>query len=173
VSTRSKAARPEGNGAAIAWNHTKRGREWQVLSPLGRRKGAENLTVSGGEAAMTRQDYDALCGGLPHAAHVVQWGDASVWKIGGKVFAIGGWSGGPEFGVTFKCSEASFAILKKLPGLRPAPYLASRGLSWIQRIDARSLSDHDLKEYVRQSYAMVLAALPEKTQGALGVGVFR
>jgi predicted DNA-binding protein (MmcQ/YjbR family) len=116
---------------------------------------------------MTREDYDAFCKSLRHATHVVQWGDASVWKIGGKVFAIGGWFDGPEFAVTFKCSVASFAILRELPGLRPAPYLASRGLSWIQRTDARSLSDHDLKEYVRQSYAMVLAALPKKTQGAL------
>jgi predicted DNA-binding protein (MmcQ/YjbR family) len=84
------------------------------------------------------------------------------------VFAIGGWSHGDEFTVSFKCSEASFAILSELPGLRPAPYLASRGLSWIQRIDTRSFSDHDLKQYIRQSYAMVLAALPKKTQGALG-----
>jgi predicted DNA-binding protein (MmcQ/YjbR family) len=75
--------------------------------------------------------------------------------------------------VTFKCSEASFAILKELPGLRPAPYLASRGLSWIQRIDARSLSDTDLKAYVQQSYAMILGALPKKTQTALGVRVSR
>ena len=45
-------------------------------------------------APMTREDYDAFCGSLPHATHVVQWGDASVWKIGGKVFAIGGWSDG-------------------------------------------------------------------------------
>ena len=121
---------------------------------------------------MTREDYDAFCASLPHATQVVQWGGASVWKIGGKVFAIGGWSDGPQFAVTFKCSEASFAILKELPGLRPAPYLASRGLSWVQRIDARSLSDHDLKEYVRRSYAMVLAALPKKTQGALGARLF-
>jgi predicted DNA-binding protein (MmcQ/YjbR family) len=118
--------------------------------------------------AMTREDYDAFCGALPHATHVVQWGDASVWKIGGKVFAIGGWSDGPGFAVTFKCSEASFAILKELPGLRPAPYLASRGLSWVQRVDTRSLSDHDLKAYVCQSYAMVLAALPKRIRSALG-----
>jgi predicted DNA-binding protein (MmcQ/YjbR family) len=117
---------------------------------------------------MTREDYDAFCASLPHATHVVQWGDASVWKIGGKVFAIGGWFDGPEFAVTFKCTETSFAILKELPGARPAPYLASRGMSWIQRFDARSLSDHDLKQYVRQSYAMILAALPKKTQRALG-----
>ena len=117
---------------------------------------------------MTRQDYDAFCRSLPHATHVVQWGDASVWKIGAKVFAIGGWSDEHEFAVTFKCSETSFAILKELPGARPAPYLASRGLSWIQRFDSRALSDLDLKAYIRESYAMIRAALPKKTQRALG-----
>jgi predicted DNA-binding protein (MmcQ/YjbR family) len=118
---------------------------------------------------MTRTDYDAFCATLPHATHVVQWGDASVWKIGGKVFAIGGWSNGEDFAVSFKCSETSFAILKELPGARPAPYLASRGLSWIQRFDARSLSDHDLSQYVRQSYALVAAGLPKRTQRELGL----
>jgi predicted DNA-binding protein (MmcQ/YjbR family) len=122
---------------------------------------------------MTRDDYDAFCAGLPHATGVVQWGDASVWKIGGKVFAIGGWSSAPEFAVSFKCSETSFAILAELPGLRPAPYLASRGLSWVQRTDARSLSDRDLKEYLRMSYAMVLAGLPKKTQRALAAAASR
>jgi len=116
---------------------------------------------------VTREGYDAFCAALPHATHVVQWGDASVWKIGGKVFAIGGWSTGEEFAVSFECSEASFAILKDLPGLRPAPYLASRGLSWIQRVDARSLSDIDTKEYVRRSYTIIFATLPKRTQAAL------
>jgi predicted DNA-binding protein (MmcQ/YjbR family) len=122
---------------------------------------------------MTREDYDAFCADLPHATHVVQWGDASVWKIGGKVFAIGGWSSAPELAVSFKCSQTSFAILTELPGLRPAPYLASRGLSWVQRIDCRSLSDDDLRDYMRQSYALVLAGLPKKTQRSLGVGASR
>jgi predicted DNA-binding protein (MmcQ/YjbR family) len=124
-------------------------------------------------SGMTRDDYDAFCAGLPHATRVVQWGDASVWKIGGKVFAIGGWSSAPEFAVSFKCSEASFAVLSELPGLRPAPYLASRGLSWVQRVDSGSLGDDDLKEYVRRSYALVLAGLPKKTQRALAAGASR
>jgi predicted DNA-binding protein (MmcQ/YjbR family) len=119
---------------------------------------------------MTRDDYDAFCASLSHATHIVQWGDASVWKIGGKVFAIGGWSSAPEFAVSFKCSQTSFAILSALPGLRPAPYLASRGLSWVQRTDSRSLGDDDLREYVRRSYALVLAGLPKKTQRALTEG---
>jgi predicted DNA-binding protein (MmcQ/YjbR family) len=122
---------------------------------------------------MTRDDYDAFCAGLPHTTRVVQWGDASVWKIGGKVFAIGGWSSAPEFAVSFKCSEASFAVLSELPGLRPAPYLASRGLLWMQRFDSRSLDDGDLKGYMRRSYALVFEGLPKKTQRALAVEVPR
>ena len=75
--------------------------------------------------------------------------------------------------MTFKCSEASFAILKELPGLRPAPYLASRGLSWVQRVNSRSLGDEDLKEYVGRSYAQILAGLPKRTQRALAAGASR
>ena len=122
---------------------------------------------------MTRKDYDAFCASLPGATHVVQWGDASVWKIGGKVFAVGGWSDAPGFAVTFKCTEASFAILSGLPGLRPAPYLASRGPSWVQRVDPRSLSDDDLKTYLRRSYELVVDGLPKRTQCAVGVGPSR
>jgi predicted DNA-binding protein (MmcQ/YjbR family) len=117
---------------------------------------------------MTRGDFDRFCANLPFAANVVQWGGASVWKIGGKVFAIGGWSDSPEFAITFKCSKLSFAILSDLSGLRPAPYLASRGLSWMQRTDDSSLSDAELEEYLRQSYAIVATTLPKKTQSKLG-----
>src|SRR5271165_2964818 len=117
---------------------------------------------------MTREEYDAFCACLPHAAHIVQRGDASVWKVGGKVFAIGGWSDSPEFAVTFKCSETSFAVLKDLPGIRPAPYLASRGLSWLQRTDDRTLSDGELAAYVARSYALVGAGLPRKMCRELG-----
>jgi predicted DNA-binding protein (MmcQ/YjbR family) len=118
---------------------------------------------------MTREQYDAFCGGLPSVTHVVQWGDASVWKVGGKVFAIGGWSSSSEFAVTFKCSPTSFAVLKDLPGLRPAPYLASRGLTWVQRTDRRTLGDEELKDYLRHSYARVIAGLPGKARRGLGV----
>ncbi len=118
---------------------------------------------------MTRDEFDAVCARLAHATHVVQWGDASVWKIGGKVFAIGGWSGPAAFAVTFKVSPTSFAVLKDLPGLRPAPYLASRGLSWIQRADDRTLSDGELALYLARSYALVSAGLTRKTRRDLGL----
>jgi predicted DNA-binding protein (MmcQ/YjbR family) len=98
----------------------------------------------------------------------VQWGDASVWKIGGKVFAIGNVLNS-GLAVRFKCSPLSFAVLKEQPGLRPAPYLASRGLSWIQRTDDSSMDDGALKDYLKQSYALVASGLTKKARRALGI----
>ncbi len=40
---------------------------------------------------MTYDEYNAFCAALPATSHVVQWGGSQVWKVGGKVFAIGGW----------------------------------------------------------------------------------
>ncbi|MEO9873698.1 MAG: MmcQ/YjbR family DNA-binding protein, partial [Anderseniella sp.] len=41
---------------------------------------------------MTLEEYDTYCASLTATTHVVQWGGAHVWKVGGKVFAIAGWS---------------------------------------------------------------------------------
>ena len=68
---------------------------------------------------MTLDEYNGFCASLPSTTHVVQWGGAHVWKVGGKVFAIGGWSDGEELAVTFKCSEIAYDMLKEQPGLRP------------------------------------------------------
>ena len=63
--------------------------------------------------------------------YVVQSGGSHVWKVGSKVFAIGGWGDG-EPGYTFKVTALSYEILRNQPGLRTAPYLATRGMTWIQ-----------------------------------------
>ncbi len=118
---------------------------------------------------MILDDYNNFCGGLAHTTHVVQWGNAHVWKIGAKVFAIAGWLDGDELGVTFKVSELSFEILKEQPGCRPAPYLASRGMKWIQRTGNETLNDTELCDYLRQSYAIVGRGLTKKLQRELGL----
>lgn len=44
-------------------------------------------------------NYDAFnefCRSLPATTYVVQWGGAHFWKVGGKVFAIGGWADDQE-----------------------------------------------------------------------------
>jgi predicted DNA-binding protein (MmcQ/YjbR family) len=119
------------------------------------------------EGLMKLDEFNAFCGSLPHTTHVVQWGTANVWKVGGKMFVIG-WDEGMSLLITFKASEIAFDMLRDQPGLRPAPYLASRGLKWIQRTAKTSMSDKALKDYVRESYRMVAQGLPKKTQLSLG-----
>ncbi|TNC96135.1 MAG: hypothetical protein FD119_1972 [Stygiobacter sp.] len=118
---------------------------------------------------MIYEEFNAFCRALPATTHVVQWGGADVWKVGGKVFAIGGWDGGePSF--VFKVSDLSYEILKEQPGLRPAPYLASRGLKWIQHYAQPGLSDGDLRDYIRRSHAIVAQGLSKKKRIELGLG---
>lgn len=119
---------------------------------------------------MNLAQYNRFCKSLPHATHVVQWGGAHVWKVGTKVFAIGGWQqAGDSLAVTFKCSQMSFDMLKEQPGCRPAPYLASRGMLWIQRTSDASVSDADLKAYLRESHRLAALNLPRKVQRELGL----
>jgi len=101
---------------------------------------------------MNQHAFNAFCKSLPHTTHVVQWGDSDVWKIGGKVFAIGGWNEGIGHCVTFKCSPSSFDMMKGQPGIRPAPYLASRGMKWLQRTSDETLSEVELEGYGVNSY---------------------
>ncbi len=54
-------------------------------------------------------------------------------------------------------------------GFRPAPYLASRGMSWIQSHAASSLRDRDLPHLIAQSHAMIAAALSRKVRKDLGL----
>lgn len=119
---------------------------------------------------MDLESFNAFCKSLPHTTHVVQWGNSHVWKLGGKVFAIGGWQdeGDPLF-VTFKVSTLSFDVLKEQKGCRPAPYLASRGMKWIQRTNHDTLSDDDLQAYIKASYRLVGAGLTKKKQRELGL----
>ncbi len=118
---------------------------------------------------MTYDDFNTFCGTLPATTHVVQWGGAHVWKVGGKVFAIGGWNKGGLSGITFKVSHIAFEILKDQPGLRPAPYLASRGLKWIQNYDEPGLSDEDLKDYLQTAHHIVSQGLTKKKRKQLNL----
>jgi len=119
---------------------------------------------------MTLEEYNSYCASLTATTHVVQWGGAHVWKVGGKVFAVAGWSKGNDFAVTFKVSELAYEILREQPGLRPAPYLASRGMKWIQHYANPGLDDNGLQDYIAESHRIVASGLTKKLQRELGVG---
>ena len=116
---------------------------------------------------MTGKEYNAFCKSLPATTYVVQWGGSHVWKVGGKVFAIGGWDDGGEPHITFKVSPLAYEMLKDRRGLRPAPYLASRGMKWIQHYGKPGLSDKGLKGYLKESHRIVALGLSKKKRREL------
>jgi len=117
---------------------------------------------------MTREDFNTYCASLKATSHVVRWGNSDVWKVGGKVFAICGWHDyGPAF--TFKVGDIAYEVLKDEPGIRPAPYLASRGMKWLQVYAEEGMNDATLKEHLQASYDMAIARLTKKLRGELGL----
>lgn len=77
---------------------------------------------------MTYDEYNAFCRSLPATTYIVQWNNSHVWKVGGKVFAIGGLGQNDKPAFIFKTSELNFYFLSELKGYKPAPYFASRGM---------------------------------------------
>lgn len=118
---------------------------------------------------MTYEEFNEFCAALPATSYVMQWGGSHVWKVGGKVFAIGGWDTPKGPGVTFKASDLNFQILSEEPGYRPAPYMASRGLKWIQQTNFEGKRGEDLKYYLTESHRLVSQGLSKKKQKELGL----
>ena len=116
---------------------------------------------------MTYEDYNAFCANMPAATYVMQWGGSHVWKVGGKVFCIGGGSDeAPAY--SFKASEIAFMVLPEREGFRPAPYLASRGLKWIQA-DGWIVDGDELRDLIVASHRLVAEGLSRKARRELGL----
>ena len=118
---------------------------------------------------MDRAAFNAFCAARPQSTHVVQWGNSDVWKVGAKLFAVCGWGDDGRDAFTFKCSDIAFEVLQDMPGIRPAPYLASRGLKWLQQFQDGGLSDGELEAHIKASYDMVAAKLTKKLRSELGL----
>ncbi|WP_041367002.1 MmcQ/YjbR family DNA-binding protein [Methylophaga frappieri] len=118
---------------------------------------------------MTYAEFNDFCGALPATTYVMQWGKAHVWKVGGKVFAIGGWEKESDPAFTFKTSTLNFNILRDEPGFRAAPYMAARGMKWIQQYAVIEGGDADLKDYIQESHRLVSLGLTKAQQKALGL----
>lgn len=121
---------------------------------------------------MNLSAFNSFCDLLPHSFHVVQWGGVHVWKVGGmkgKMFALAFPELQKQLAITFKVSPMSYDILKEQEGLRPAPYLASRGMTWIQRVSNKTMDDDALQDYLAESHRLCGLALPKRVQMDLGL----
>ena len=118
---------------------------------------------------MTYNEFNKFCRALPATSYVVQWGGAHVWKVGGKVFAIGGWEKEDKPAFTFKASDHNYELLREQPCFRPAPYMAARGMKWIQQYRAPKSSDKKLKYYLEESHRLAALSLTKKKRKELGL----
>ena len=107
---------------------------------------------------MNYEAFNQYCEKLPATTYVMQWGGSHVWKVGGKVFAIGGWD-----------KEKGEAYSFKTPGYRPAPYLASCGFKWIQLYTVTEQNKNHLKNHLEDSHRLVSLGLSKKKQKELGL----
>lgn len=105
-----------------------------------------------------------LCMRFPHATESVQWENALVFKVGGKMFAVASLEPSRVW-LSFKCTAEDFAQLTERNGIIPAPYLARA--SWVGLEDEDALNLAELHQYLRRAYELVLAKLPRKIRSNL------
>ena len=117
---------------------------------------------------MTLSALRAYALSLPQASLVRQWGDAWVFKVGGKLFLVVSADGDIPVSATFKPTPAERKDLEGRDGLRPAPYLARAG--WLMIDDLDSVSSRELCAWIRGSYEAACARLGRRRRAELGLG---
>ena len=105
-----------------------------------------------------------FCLSLPHTTEKMQWGHDLVFKIGEKMYTTLVLEPGDVW-LAFKCTPEEFADLTERPGIIPAPYMARA--QWVALESEDSLPVAEIKRLVRQSYELVFARLPARTQSEL------
>jgi len=116
---------------------------------------------------MRHADIEKFCLSLPGATLSIQWGDARVFKVGGKIFAVLGPQDSKPHNLSFKAGEPSFHILTQMRHIIPAPYLARALWVYLEQLDA--LGTKELKAYLERAHALVAAGLSKKKRAALGI----
>ena len=113
---------------------------------------------------MNREWVRRYCLSLPHVTEQVQWKIDLVFKIGGKMFATLMLEPGPVC-LAFKCTPEDFDDLIECPGIIPAPYIARA--KWVALESFDAMPRKELEPRLRQTYDMIFAKLPKKTQREL------
>ncbi|WP_417688349.1 MmcQ/YjbR family DNA-binding protein [Roseibium sp.] len=117
---------------------------------------------------VTRDEFDTFFAALPAATHVVQWGNASVWKVGGKIFAIcSSWGSEGDYRINFKCSDMSYSLLTQQDGINPAPYLARA--KWVRIENPHALDDEAIEAYITAAHKIIASKLTRKLRNDLGL----
>ncbi len=102
-----------------------------------------------------------LCLSFAGTTEQIQWGYDLVFKVGGKMFAVTPLEPAPVC-LSFKASPENFAELTERQNIIPAPYMARA--QWVALQTREALTRDELTRLLQESYEIVLAKLPRKTQ---------
>ena len=108
----------------------------------------------------------ACCLGQPGAVETAPFGEGvSVFKVGGKIFAITALERAP-LEVSLKCEpELAVDLRSTYPAVRPGYHLNKRHWNTVT-LDG-SLPDQLVRDLVEDSYDLVVSALPKRTRARL------
>jgi predicted DNA-binding protein (MmcQ/YjbR family) len=101
---------------------------------------------------------------LPASQLSIQWGDARVYKVGGKMFA---WSDAGGARLSFKATDLAYAVLVETGRARPSPYLARA--RWVRFDDVASLDEAEVADWLRTAHGLVAARLTRAVRKTLGL----
>ena len=117
---------------------------------------------------MTYADVEAHCLALAGVTREFPFGRSPVFKVGGKMFAvISTREDGKQTGVWFKAGAMSAAILTRIDGIKPCPYLARA--HWVAMEGLKPLRPKELKGYLTRAHALVASGLSKKKRQELGI----
>jgi len=108
---------------------------------------------------MDIESFREYCLTLSGTTEGMKW-DHLCFMIEEKIYIIIAIDEGTRFSI--KCNPDEFDSLTARDGIAQAYHLAKR--QWIQVENLDVLNDHELKQRVADSRALVLAKLPKKTQ---------
>jgi predicted DNA-binding protein (MmcQ/YjbR family) len=109
---------------------------------------------------MDSGELKTRCLGLPGASEEFPFGDeVSVFKVGGKMFALCSLDAGPPLRLSVKCDPELAAQLRSAyPAIRPGYHLNKR--HWNTLTLDGSLPDELVTDLLGDSYDLVVASLP-------------
>jgi predicted DNA-binding protein (MmcQ/YjbR family) len=101
-----------------------------------------------------------FCLSFPDAKENLQWGEDLCFKVRGKIFAVLDLGSVPQR-LSFKCTPDKFSELTEQEGISPAPYVGRYKWVLLERLSV--LPAPELKDLIRESYAMVASKAKVKT----------
>ncbi len=112
---------------------------------------------------MTPQAFEAACRALPGVTLDHPWGDDDVYKVGGRMFAVTG----PSGGLSIKVTDIAFEALVETGQARPAPYLARA--KWVRFDELKTLDDTEVVGWLETAHALVAAKLTRAIRREIGL----